>query len=339
MADSHDAPVAPVAVFKKRGAKGKANLRKRPATPPPADSDDSDYSSSEDESGRRIKRRKKTATVTASSKNNVTGSKDLSATVHAADRSVLITSANDATKQSNWYDEDSKDALSAKSLLGSTRTASKDAQPDGTYKGLANQTSFIQRNPDAPNRSVGPVKAPTNIRTITIMDYAPDVCKDYKQTGWCGFGDNCIFLHDRSDHKLGWQLDREWEAVTKGKKNLGGTIVASANRDQKAEEEDDEDEAMLEKIPFACIICKEPYREPVVTRCGHYFCEPCALKRYRKDPTCAACGSSTNGVFNSAKRLKKLLERKRERAAKKRQAALEAGEAVDEEDEAEEKET
>lgn len=333
MADSNDAPAAPVALFKKRGARGKANLRKRPATPPPADSDDSDFSSSEDEAGQRIKRRKKMATVTASSKNNVTGSRDLSATVHAADRSVLITSVNDATKQSNWYDEGSKDALSAKNLLGSTRTVANDSQPDGTYKGLANQTSFIQKNPDAPNRSVGPVKAPTNIRTITIMDYAPDVCKDYKQTGWCGFGDACIFLHDRSDHKLGWQLDREWESVTKGKKNLGGTVVASANRDQKADAQDDEDEAMLEKIPFACIICKEPYREPIVTRCGHYFCEPCALKRYRKDPACAACGVGTNGVFNSAKRLKKLLERKRDRAAKKRQAALEAGEDVDEETE------
>jgi RING finger protein 113A len=39
------------------------------------------------------------------------------------------------------------------------------------------------------------------------------------------------------------------------------------------------------------------------------------LKRYRKDPNCAACGSGTNGVFNSAKRLKKLLEKKREREA------------------------
>ncbi|KAK6714387.1 hypothetical protein SNK04_005330 [Fusarium graminearum] len=59
MADSTTEPQAPVAVFKKRGAKGKANIRKRPATPPPADSDDSDYSSSEDESGQRVKRRKR----------------------------------------------------------------------------------------------------------------------------------------------------------------------------------------------------------------------------------------------------------------------------------------
>lgn len=191
--DSTDAQSAPVAVFKRRGAKGKSNLRKRPATPPPANSDsDSDYSSSEDETGRRVKRRKKAVTaVTATSRQAAGGADTLASTVFTADRDAPITSANDATKQSNWYDEDAKGALSTKNLLGSTRLLSNEAQPpDGTYKGLANQTSFIQKNPDAPQRTVGPIKAPTNIRTITVTDFAPDVCKDYKQTGFCGFGDN-----------------------------------------------------------------------------------------------------------------------------------------------------
>src|SRR5690606_23505049 len=117
----------------------------------------------------------------------------------------------------------------------------------------------------------------------------------------------------------GWQLDREWENVTKGKRNLAGTTIASAGR--KAEEEEDDEEAELEGVPFACIICCEGYKHPVVTRCGHYFCEACALGRYRKDPSCAACGSGTGGVFNVAKNLKKLLERKREAAARRRERA------------------
>ncbi|KAG7110073.1 Pre-mRNA-splicing factor cwc-24 like protein [Verticillium longisporum] len=322
-----DAAPAPVAIFKRRGAKGKANIRKRPATPPANSDSDSDYSSSEDEAGHRIKRRKKNAgTVTASSKANATSNEDIAAPVFSADRNAQITSANDATKSSNWFDEDAKGAMSSTNLLGSTRAA-----PDGTYKGLANKTSFVQRNPDAPSRTVGPIKAPTNIRTITVIDYTPDTCKDYKQTGFCGFGDNCKFLHAREDYKQGWQLDKEWEDVAKGKKNLGGTVVADANRSKVADDDDDEEDAMLENIPFACIICREPYKSPVVTRCGHYFCEPCALKRYRKDPTCAACGSGTSGVFNSASRLKKLLDRKRARAAKKRQDAIDAGEEVSDE--------
>ena len=127
--------------------------------------------------------------------------------------------------------------------------------------------------------------------------------------------------------------------MTKGKKNLQGTIVASADRKKQKNNNDDEDadaaeEALLENIPFACIICRGPYsNSPVVTRCGHYFCEGCALKRYRKDPSCAACGAGTNGVFNAAKRLAKLLEKKRARAERLRKEARERGEEVSEEEE------
>lgn len=176
-------PAAPVPIFKKRGAKGKANIRKRPATPPPADSDDSNASSSEDDAGQRIKRAKKnnaapTKGATASSKTNTN---DISRqTIFSADRDRALDSYNDATKQTNWFDEGKPDDLSARNLLGSAaRKAKDDAAPDGIYRGLANQTSYIQRNPDAPNRAVGPIKAPSNIRTITITDMAPDTCKDF----------------------------------------------------------------------------------------------------------------------------------------------------------------
>lgn len=147
----------------------------------------------------------------------------------------------------------------------------------------------------------------------------------------CGFGDSCKYLHAREDYKHGWQLDKEWETVTKGKK-VAGTKFASADR-QAAEEQDEDDSAQLEGIPFACIICSGSYKDPIVTKCGHYFCESCALKRYKKNPSCAACGAGTGGVFNVAKGLKKLLERKRERAAKLRAQAIEAGEEVSDEDE------
>ena len=154
------------------------------------------------------------------------------------------------------------------------------------------------------------------------------MCKDYKQTGFCGFGDSCKFLHAREDYKQGWELDKEWEKVgDKGKR--GGKAAKSLAEAEDSEEED----AALEGIPFACIICKEPYTNPIITKCGHYFCEACALQRYRKNPSCAACGAGTGGVFNGAKNLKKILDRKRERAKKRREKAKEAGEEVSEEDE------
>lgn len=57
----------------------------------------------------------------------------------------------------------------------------------------------------------GPVRAPANLRATVRWDYQPDICKDYKETGFCGFGDSCKFLHDRSDYKFGWQLEQEMQ--------------------------------------------------------------------------------------------------------------------------------
>jgi len=318
--------VAAPVTFKKRGAKAKSAVRKRPATPP-ADSDEEDYSSKDEGGQRQVKRRRKNGVLTTSSSTaRQQGPIDHTATKYAGDRTATIASTNDATKQSNWYDETD---LSAQSLLGTTRAKSSSkptstptttnpidpsTAPNGTYKGAANYTTFIQKNPDAPSqKTVGPVKGPTNIRTVTITDYAPDVCKDYKQTGFCGFGDSCKFLHAREDYASGWKLDKEWE--TAGKKKKGGTVVSAADKSKLdvASDEDEEEVAMLEKIPFACIVCKKPYKSPVVTRCGHYFCEGCALGRYRKKPDCAACGADTRGVFNGAKMLKRLLEKKQKR--------------------------
>ena len=112
--------------------------------------------------------------------------------------------------------------------------------------------------------------------------------------------------------------------------------MASANRNKAGngeagsdDDDDDDEDAILEGIPFACIICKKPYTNPIITKCGHYFCEACALQRYRKNPSCAACGAGTGGVFNGAKNLKKLLEKKRERARRRREKALENGEEVE----------
>ncbi|BDD58644.1 RNA-splicing factor [Monascus purpureus] len=318
--------------FKKRSAKTKANFRKKPDTPPPASDSDSGFTSSDDEEGRRIKRRRGNAAVTASSKSNAARKNNTVEDQPASAAPMPLPSTNDATKQSNWYDED----LNEKNLLGTTRARPPSA-PDGTYKGAANYQSFIQKNPNAPTKQFGPMKAPTNVRTITTMDFAPDVCKDYKLTGFCGFGDSCKFLHSREMYQQGWELDRDWEINTKGKQ-LNGRIVSQrkgAHATAEDEDEDEEDE-LLENIPFACIICKKPYQSPIVTKCGHYFCESCALQRYRKTPSCAACGAGTGGVFNVAKRLNHLLDKKRERARKRREKAIAEGEEVSSDDDEEE---
>jgi Zinc finger C-x8-C-x5-C-x3-H type (and similar) len=56
--------------------------------------------------------------------------------------------------------------------------------------------------------------------------WQPDICKDYKETGFCGYGDSCKFLHDRGDYKSGWQLEREWDQEQlKKKKRLEESLA------------------------------------------------------------------------------------------------------------------
>nr|SVE76510.1 EOG090X09Q6 [Daphnia longispina] len=164
---------------------------------------------------------------------------------------------------------------------------------DKKYRGLANYAQYYEKrdtaqgNAASANVRKGPMRAPANIRSTVRWDYQPDLCKDYKETGFCGFGDSCKFLHDRSDYKFGWQLERE----ERGKGE-------PAEDDSKYEiHSDDED------LPFKCFICRESFQHPVVSKCKHYFCEACALKHYRKSQRCFVCGKQTFGVFNPAKNL------------------------------------
>jgi len=155
---------------------------------------------------------------------------------------------------------------------------------------LTNHTSVLEEE-DSSSRSkkrgiFGPKKAPSAIRPSVRFDYQPDICKDYKETGYCGFGDACKFLHDRSDYKSGWQLEQEWEQQQqkpKDKPTKDGTSPA---------------------IPFACHICRKPFVSPIVTLCGHYFCEACALDYHRSHGgKCAVCSKPTKGVFNTPRLL------------------------------------
>lgn len=91
--------------------------------------------------------------------------------------------------------------------------APEEVPDDGLYRGASKQKNQVPK-------ATGPVKGgPGNVRTITLTDYQPDVCKDYKgpsplplaspkafssspsllpglaETGFCGFGDTCKVRH------------------------------------------------------------------------------------------------------------------------------------------------
>lgn len=189
----------------------------------------------------------------------------------------------------------------------------------------------------------GPLKATTFVRTTARFDYQPDICKDYKETGFCGFGDTCIYLHDRGDTKSGWQMEQEYEENKKKEEERkaremdtfmnsmmcaggvattasgggGGSKTAQGDDDgfggagNNEHGRDDVKNGIDDGIPYACHICRGPFQNPVVTTCGHYFCESCMQSRIRESDTnsstttttCPICQKDTHGVLNYPQKL------------------------------------
>lgn len=168
----------------------------------------------------------------------------------------------------------------------------KGKEDDKLYRGLANYTQFYEKKDTAQGNASsgmvrkGPIRAPSHLRATVRWDYQPDICKDYKETGFCGFGDSCKFLHDRSDYKFGWQLERDAE-------------TGNYKDDDCYEIPSDDDH-----LPFKCFICRQSFTDPVSTKCQHYFCEKCALDYYKKSTRCYICNKQTFGVFVPAKDIK-----------------------------------
>lgn len=60
--------------------------------------------------------------------------------------------------------------------------------------------------------------------------------------------------------------------------------------------DDDDDD-----LPFKCLICRDQFVNPIVTKCKHYFCEKCFLAHNKKTTKCFACHTQTLGIFSQAK--------------------------------------
>lgn len=230
-------------------------------------------------------------------------------------RTKLIQKENPSTSHQS---KSTNSSIANRSLLHQFE-ASKDGP--ATQKDFATRTNeyhpttVIDRN----NKFLaGPIKAPTNIRTTCRFDYQPDICKDYKDTGFCGFGDTCIYLHDRGDHLSGWQLEQQWQQQQEEKKQkqkqeideflsrAGGGGGALTNTTGRAT---DTLSVTDDGLPFACHICRDDFKDPVVTNCSHYFCSACLLEHVKSVSTCCPiCSVETHGVFHEPT---KLLNKKR----------------------------
>lgn len=162
------------------------------------------------------------------------------------------------------------------------RPAEKDAKQDND---LDEETSNSAKRSAA--ETVPSTKKNNEMLPGGSLDYAREVCKDYKDTGFCGFGDSCKFIHDRGEHEQVTKLNAAWEAF-RDKKSVSS---ATSSTDLKTDR--------------ICGICKVPFTEKITILsaipCNHLFCSTCALSSEKTKRRCQVCKAPINGQFKAAK--------------------------------------
>ena len=183
MASTQDVTVP---FIKKKGRARPTTTRQRPASPVPAADTPSP------------------TTTTAASKSEVIlpSRKNASRLISAGTKRTASKRDEDEAEEEErdgpgmkWTAEGShinaaKDILlgdEAEELLAKRRRAEnpdgdgEDVPEDGLYRGQKGYTNHIKKRQEVPKAMrVGPQRNTSTIRTVTIVDYQPDVCKDYK---------------------------------------------------------------------------------------------------------------------------------------------------------------
>ena len=172
---------------------------------------------------------------------------------------------------------------------------------DNVYRGNSNYYKAITQGDtlranagSTKNRIFGPQKSSAFIRTSVRVDYAPDLCKDYNETGYCVFGDNCKFLHDRGEYKAGWQLDKEWEEEQEQEKKISKIEKELALKETTV--------LKVETVKICGVCGKEEMVRPVMTtNCQHLFCESCFLNAFKVKRQCPTCKQPSSGQLTYRK--------------------------------------
>jgi len=211
----------------------------------------------------------------------------------------------------------------------------------GIYRGLGGYKQYAERGEGAIhaakyNGLLGPVRNTlANVRSTLRIEHwgssgdTGGVCKDYKETGYCGYGDSCKFAHDRSDYKAGYMLEKEWEEKQKvieekkrrrwERRMVKRTKAAEDGNEEAANapsENSSDAESEEQDLPTVCAICEQKWENcgsiPVQTVCGHYFCEDCAMSNFARTPKCMTCDAPTNGIFNTCEALEAKIKHRKE---------------------------
>ena len=219
-----------------------------------------------------------------------------------------LSNKNDAFRENEENTDVSNDIMAQRlRQIEKSKLVQEGKSDSKVFTGASETTLFLNKSERDIARakftgSLGPLRAPTNVRLSCRFDYAMGICKDWKETGYCGYGDSCIFMHDRGDYKTGWELEQEWEEE-KRRELLAkqGLLENDEESDYEVKEEDND----------ICQICNGEVSNAVQLLCKHVFCEECALQRMKKSNKCKECGKDSKGIMNPfTKKAEKKAEKK-----------------------------
>ncbi|KAM7262332.1 hypothetical protein ACFE04_021409 [Oxalis oulophora] len=221
--------------FFRKPSKNK-NIRKRAI---PEDEDEDDESKTQDSLLNNLKKTPKTNSKlsfsTGPSKNNSTTATESNTFHFESSKEIQVNHDSKATATLETETDISRDsrAIRERALKQADEALrGKKRSDDKLYKGIHAYTDHkagFRReqtiSSEKAGGSHGPLRASAHIRVYARFDYQPDICKDYKETGYCAYGDSCKFMHDRGDYKPGWQMKKEWDEAEKARKRklaMGG---------------------------------------------------------------------------------------------------------------------
>jgi RING finger protein 113A len=126
---------------------------------------------------------------------------------------------------------------------------------------------------------IAPLVAQTKQKYNVRFDYSAGLCKDFLETGYCGFGDSCIFLHDRGDYKMSWELDADFE-----------------KQQQQNDVINYEVPELVDPSLTECPICKRAHEKPrMLPECSHRFCQSCIVNALKTKLKCPLCKLPVSG--------------------------------------------
>lgn len=160
-------------------ARKRGNIRKREEIDTSAPSD-----GTEDADAVVVSQPKRTKTnITSSSTKSIAPQKDDSTNFMFSSAGSASLASKDTTLFGALETETLRDR-DAQAIAERNKTL-QELSEDGKelYRGMGGYKQYVQ------TKSAGPLRTTTHVRSSVRFDYQPDICKDYKETGYCGYGD------------------------------------------------------------------------------------------------------------------------------------------------------